>query len=197
MARTASQVGKSNVSCGKAFERQVAKILTDLTGQVFRRRRVEGRDTTTIDRDFTSDVIPASVEPEYSIEVKNGKGFSVAAMFTNRETNKFTCWWHQANYDAKLATEAVGRSIAPMLFFRPTPQSIFVAVPVDHVSRLFGDVELSGIKYCEYEGHEIGMNVVHTKNSKNKNVVKLELRNVFILPVQSFLKMTYPTLLYR
>ena len=92
MTRTASQVGKSNVSCGKAFERQVAKILTEHTGQQFRRRRVEGRDTTTIDRDFTSDVIPASVEPNYSIEVKNGKGFSIAAMFSNPTTNKFSCW---------------------------------------------------------------------------------------------------------
>ena len=59
MSRTASQVGKSNVATAKCHERRVAKLLTEWSGREFRRRRVEGRESDTVLRDLTGDVVPA------------------------------------------------------------------------------------------------------------------------------------------
>ncbi len=56
-----SKIGKSNVRRSKGHERQVAHYLTDWSGQEFRRRRVEGRDVTVIERESTADVIPVKV----------------------------------------------------------------------------------------------------------------------------------------
>ena len=63
-------VGKSNVRRGKTYERRVSNLLTEWSGEEFRRRRVEGRDSNVIDRESTADVIPASKKIIFSIEVK-------------------------------------------------------------------------------------------------------------------------------
>ena len=102
-----SRIGKSNVRRGKSNERVVAKLLRDFTGVDFRRRRVEGRDTTVVERESTADVIPVSGEILFSIEVKCGKCPSMDALLTNPTQNMLTKWWHQATYDARLLTSVL------------------------------------------------------------------------------------------
>ena len=41
------------------------------------------------------------------------------------------------------------------------------------------------------------MNVVHTKNAKNKNIVELLLHDVFTTSLADFLKYSDPKVLYR
>ena len=45
------------------------------------------------------------------------------------KTAKFTQWWHQASYDAKLLGDKLGKARYPMLFFKPHPNWDWVAVP--------------------------------------------------------------------
>ena len=68
-----SRIGKSNVARSKSHERRVAKLLQDWSNVEFRRRRVEGRDSTVIERESTADVIPVKGEILFSIEAKCGE----------------------------------------------------------------------------------------------------------------------------
>jgi hypothetical protein len=126
--RTASEVGKSNVRNGKSHERRMAHLLTEFTGQEFRRRRVTGRDQGTIDRESTSDVISSRGLCAFSIEGKAGKGFSLDALMASPDTSLFTKWWFQATYDANLLTNAIKKPIYPMVMFKPIPAWDWVAV---------------------------------------------------------------------
>ena len=123
-----SKIGKSNNRRSKAQERRVAKLLSDWTGAGFRRRRVEGRDYATIAVDLCADVIPIDGSFLFSVEAKSGRGFRVESLLAYPRTCLFTVWWHQTCYDAQLITQALERKVYPMLFFRPTPQTTWVAV---------------------------------------------------------------------
>ena len=128
-----SRIGKSNVRRGKSNERAVAKLLAEWTGKEFRRRRVEGRDATVVERESTADVIPVKGEILFSIEVKCGECPSIDGLLANPINNKITKWWHQATYDANLLTKVLvdGKDNAkrlkdgkytkyyPLLFFKP------------------------------------------------------------------------------
>lgn len=131
-----SRIGKSNVRRGKSNERAVAKLLKEFTGVEFRRRRVEGRDSTVVERESTADVIPVSGEILFSIEVKCGKCPSMDSLLVDPLQNLITKWWHQATYDAQLLTSVLvtnkqtnrykyvdGRNekvgYFPLLFFKP------------------------------------------------------------------------------
>jgi len=78
-----SKIGKSNVRKGKTYERRVASLLGEFTGVQFRRRRVEGRDLSVVERESTADVIPVTGDIKFSIEAKSGKGFSFDAILGN------------------------------------------------------------------------------------------------------------------
>ena len=69
MAADPSKVGKSNVRKGKTYERRVAGLLTEYTGQEFRRRRVEGRDLSVVERESTASSV---ISENYDI-VKQGQ----------------------------------------------------------------------------------------------------------------------------
>ena len=84
-----SKIGKSNVRKGKTYERRIAGLLTEFTNAEFRRRRVEGRDLSVVERESTADVIPVSREINFSIEAKSGKGFSFDALMGNQKKNTF------------------------------------------------------------------------------------------------------------
>ena len=114
-----SKIGKSNVRKSKTHERRVAHMLTDWTGVEFRRRRVEGRDATVVERESTADVIPVKGTICCSIEAKSGKGFSLDALLTNYKTSLFTTWWHQATFDCQILKNVFGRDYYPLLFFKP------------------------------------------------------------------------------
>lgn len=122
-----SRVGKSNSRRGKSHERHVAHLLSDWSGVEFRRRRVEGRDASTIARESTSDVIAIPHDFKFSIEAKSGKGFSLDALMANPSTALFSTWWFQVCYDAQLMSSAVNAQIFPMLFFKPHPNTDWVA----------------------------------------------------------------------
>jgi hypothetical protein len=123
-----SKVGKSNVRRSKSHERRIAHLLTDWTGVEFRRRRVEGRDVTVVERESTADVIPVRGDIIFSIEAKCGECTSLDGLLKDPTVNKFTKWWHQSVYDAEILTSVLKRKIYPMLFFKPAPAFDWVAL---------------------------------------------------------------------
>lgn len=123
-----SKTGKSNVRRSKSHERTVAAWLAEWSGQEFRRRRVEGRDVTVIERESTADVIPVRGEIHCSIEAKCGEVCTFAALMDNPTGTKFTEWWHQTCYDVSLVTRVFGRPFYPMMFFRPYPNQNWIAI---------------------------------------------------------------------
>lgn len=123
-----SRIGRSNVRRSKSHERRVAHLLQDFTGVEFRRRRVEGRDSTVVERESTADVIPVKGEILFSIEAKCGEAISWDGLLTNPKNNKFTGWWHQTTYDSIILTEVMKRKYYPLLFFKPHPNFDWIAI---------------------------------------------------------------------
>jgi len=126
---TYSKTGKRNVATSKSHERRCKKLLTDWAGVEFRRRRVEGRGHDVAVVEGVADIIPIEGEILFAIESKKGEKFSLDGLFMNPHTAKFTEWWHQVNYDAKLLTDKLGEKRWPLLFFKPHPNWDWVAVP--------------------------------------------------------------------
>ena len=196
--RSHQEIGKSNVRRGKAYERRVAKLLSDWSGCEFRRRRVEGRDRSTLEIDSASDVIPInSPNFPFSIEAKCGTGFSLHAVLTNPVDCLFGRCWFQANYDAILISEIRNRLILPMLFFKPNKLHDWVAFSSRAVALLqpqpnipaqvdlgssivtIDDLWFAHMRINEYSrvGNVSG-NVSHSP--KNKRIVNIKLEPVII-----------------
>lgn len=190
-----SKVGKSNARRGKTLERRVAKLFCEWTGEEFRRRRVEGRDSNVIERESTADVIPVSKTTILSIEVKNAKGFSFDALMANPKITKFTEWWHQATYDSNLLSDHFGSKFYPFLFFKPIPAWDWVAFPIEliiesHFVPRSDDQELNDKRpladiwfpALKFEGFStcgpVTKNIIHSK--KNQVPVSIELPSCYI-----------------
>lgn len=206
-----SKIGKSNVRKSKTHERRVAKLLEEFTGVEFRRRRVEGRDATTIERESTSDVISVKGTPKFTIEAKSGKGFSLDGLLANPKTNIFTEWWHQANYDAHLLTshfkDTTKYQFYPLVFFKYNVNSDWIAMPVDVIALQviqkrktslnplgIGDLELPHLMYNGYtQVNPIGLNVVRTKNKNNYRIIDLDLPNVVFCRWKHFIEAIDPS----
>jgi hypothetical protein len=198
MSRTASQVGKSNVATAKCHERRVAKLLTEWSGREFRRRRVEGRESDTVLRDLTGDVVPADTKNRcrFNIEAKKGKGFSLTSILSGYSTCKFSEWLHQSTYDANLASKALGLDIKPMVFFKPNPNLDWVAFDWAAMEYLrFKDDIYKGKAspwfphlFFDYYANcgPISFNISHTKNRKNRVIVPLQLAPCFICSWNDF-----------
>lgn len=123
-----SKIGARNSRKGKRYERRVAQLISEWTGQVFRRRRVEGRDASVVMRESTSDVIPADGEIIFSVEAKSGAGFSLDSVMANPLTGLFSKWWAQANWDAQILTEITKLRRYPIVFLKPNVNTDWVAV---------------------------------------------------------------------
>ena len=123
-----SKIGKSNSRRGKSHERRVAHLLSDWSGVEFRRRRVEGRESTVVERESTADVIPVKGSIIFSIEAKCGECTSFDGLLANPAANKFTTWWHQCVYDTTILNKVFNRDFYPMLFFKPQANFDWVAV---------------------------------------------------------------------
>ncbi len=151
-------------------------MLTEWTGRDFRRRRVEGRDSTVLDRDSTADVIPASGDIYFSIEAKCGVPSSFDGLLANPRDNVITKWWHQCCYDAHLLKGTVQHSVYPMLFFKPGKTQDWVAIsqlaferkllrPVTFVNH--GEVWFPHFVFDIYRNlGAVTHDVSHTKNKK-------------------------------
>lgn len=182
-----SRIGRSNSRRGKTLERRVAKLITEWTGETFRRRRVEGRDITTIERDSTADVVCANPHKKIllSIEVKNAQRFSFDALLANAQTAKFTSWWHQATLDAQILTNINDYRIYPMLFFKPNRSWDWIAIPTELIDdRLLKPKNQSAPKTCwfpslKYCGYSLCGTISKT-NSKNAEPVELQLPDCYI-----------------
>lgn len=183
MSSDASRIAKSNVNRSKSHERLIALWLTEWTGIQFRRRRVTGRDTNTRMLEMTADVIPLEGNFIFSVEAKCGKGFSLDALMGEPHKCLFTAWWHQTCYDASLATQDMGRTIYPMLFFRPGNNQNWVAVS----SKIMDIVKHDYFPNISYNGYsnigEVAGDVSHTKNKK---IVKLNLDDVVMARWKDF-----------
>lgn len=204
LARKAQQskTGKSNVRRSKSHERTIAKFLTVWSGQEFRRRRVEGRDVTVIERESTADVIPVKGDVHFSIEAKCGAVQSFGALMENPRGTKFTEWWHQANYDCKLVAKVFDRAFYPMMFFRPYPNQNWVAVSErafrdnvlkDRQGAALWPVNFPHLRFDEYERMgDISFNVVRTSNKQNYRFEPLHLHGVVMCRWQDFAKHVDP-----
>lgn len=212
--RTASQVGKSNVATAKTHERRVAKLFSEWSGHEFRRRRVEGRDVSTMIRDATGDVVPVARRSRFNIEAKKGKGFSLDAILNvdTIATNIFTAWWHQSNYDANLYSKTIGSDVLPFLIFKPHPSWDWVAFPQrslefleppeaykkDSRQHVLADVGESKLWFPAFAidayAHcgQISCNVKHTHNNKNKEFVPLSLEPCYIARWHTFAENVNP-----
>ena len=169
--RTASEISSSNVSRSKSHERLVAKWLTEWSKVQFRRRRVTGRDTSTKVLELTGDVISLERQFIYSVECKCGKSYSFEALLESPKTAKFTQWWHQANYDANLASEVTKHKIYPMLFFRPKNGLNWVAFSANSLSIMNANKRLPyEFNFVIYNNYlhigPVSGNISHTKNKK-------------------------------
>lgn len=198
-----SKTGKSNVRRGKTHERRIAKLLQEYTGVEFRRRRVEGRDSTVIERESTSDVIPVRGICKFSLEAKCGAGFSIDALCANPSTNMFTQWWHQVAYDAKLVTQVFENKsnyiFYPMLFFKPHKNWDWVAVPTEVIDKniIITKSHLQCLKYDGYKtANPISMNVIRTKNKNNYKMVELDLPAVTFCRWKDFIEAIDPTSMF-
>lgn len=197
-----SKIGSSNVRKSKVHERRVAKLLQDFTGIEFRRRRVEGRDATTIERESTSDVISVRGTPKFSIEAKSGQKFSMDALLASPKTCIFTEWWHQACYDAKLLSDHFESSTKhrfyPFIFFKPHKNFDWVAFPIDVLAlETIVIKEGRSLPHYTFKGYNavnpVGLNVIRTKNKKNYKIVDLELPNVVFCRWKDFAEAIDPT----
>ena len=176
-----SKICKSNVSRGKTLERRVAKLFTEWTGETFRRRRVEGRDQTTIERDSPADIISVSKNIIFSIEVKNAKGFSIDSLLANPKICKLTAWWHQATYDANIMTKILDYNMYPFLFFKPIPSWDWVMFPT-------GIIAYNWFPTLEFDYSKVGtINMDVSQSKKNSKMVELILPNAIICRWQDFI----------
>ncbi len=206
-----SKTGKSNVRRSKSHERTIAKFLTTWSGQEFRRRRVEGRDVTVIERESTADVIPVKGDIHCSIEAKCGSVQTFAALMNNPKGTKFTEWWHQACYDVTLVSKVFNRQFYPMMFFRPYPNQNWVAIsdklfsqgilkPHEHLTpdlrventggKMTLSVPLVWFPHFHFDAYdrlgEVSFNVVRTNNPKNYKFVPLVLDSMVLCRWQDF-----------
>lgn len=183
--RSASAIGKSNVRKGKTLERRIAHLLTEFTGQEFRRRRVTGRDQGTIDRESTSDVISSRGLCAFSIEAKAGKGFSLDALMANPSTALFTKWWFQATYDANLLSAAINKQIYPLLMFKPITAWDWIAISKKgFTEQLAHKGPFPVLLFEGYQNQTYSMSVSHS--DRTKQIIDQTLDDVVICRWKSF-----------
>lgn len=200
-----SRIGKSNVRRAKGHERTVAKFLTEWAGHEFRRRRVEGRDVTVIERESTADVIPVKGEVHCSIEAKCGEVCTFGALMDNPKGTKFTEWWHQACYDCVLVSGVLKRRFYPMMFFRPYINQNWIAISQNlftnrilaprselPIYKAWLDDGISHVWFPHFlfdaykHIGEISFNVVRTKKKANYRYVPLYLDPMVICRWKDF-----------
>ncbi len=200
-----SRIGRSNVRRSKNHERRVAHLLTDWSGIEFRRRRVEGRDSTVIERESTADVIPVKGEILFSIEAKCGECTSLDGLLANPKSNKFTMWWHQCVYDAMLLSGTFNRKFYPLLFFKPHPNFDWVAIDqavfAQELLRPRG-VDLPLIKiwmpHIAFDAYNlIGPVTANISHSKKNLVMKaLDLPSLYMIRWKDFAEAIDPTSIF-
>lgn len=199
-----SRIGKSNVRRSKSHERRVAKLLQEYTGVEFRRRRVEGRDSTVVERESTADVIPVKGQILFSIEAKCGEATNWDGLLANPAANKLTKWWHQTTYDAMILTEVMKSKYYPLLFFKPNPSFDWIAID----KNVFRDGKLININgntlsapdfpCLEFNAYEsMGPITQDTSHSKKHPVMKaLELPALYLMRWKDFAKNISPSSIF-
>ncbi len=190
MAADFSKIGKSNSRKGKTYERRVAKLLTDWSGTTFRRRRVEGRDSTVIDRESTSDVISVGKMSRFSIEAKSRAGFSLDALMASPVSCVFTSWWLQTCYDTQLLMEHFKQDFYPLLFFKPHSNFDWVAISQKPFKlqllkpksgKEVDDIWFASLKFDAYDLLEpIQYNVIQTKKKENFKYVSIAPQSFYM-----------------
>lgn len=194
-----SRIGKSNVRKGKTLERRVARLFTDYTGTEFRRRRVEGRDSTTIERESTADVIPVRGDCIFSIEVKSGQFGSIDALLSNPTNTMLTKWWHQACYDANLMTATFSKPYFPFMFFKFNRNSDWVALGIRAIEHLkFSNAAVPFFDFTHFMHiGPVTHNISHTDNKKNEVKVSIELDGIRFLRWEDFIRAVDPKSIFR
>jgi hypothetical protein len=113
-----SAIGRSSKNKGKTGERRLAKLLTEFTGEGFRKIPGSGGynktgGVTVAEHKFCGDVICDSANFAFCMEAKNRPSdFNLAAITTSPESAQFTSWWYQVNAEAKHV------NLLPLLYFK-------------------------------------------------------------------------------
>lgn len=178
-----SRIGKSNVARGKSHERNVANYLTEWSNYKFVRRKVEGTNESVTRRNSAADVICASHQFKFSVEVKCGAGFSYEALLTNPGGNKFSNWWAQCVHDAGITSTAFSQEIHPMLFFKPTPSTNWVAITKESLNCLNVVNELQFLEY-KYPKTEYSFDVSHSP--KHAVMASFVFKDIIMMPRKQF-----------
>lgn len=212
-AEEMSRIGRSNVRRSKSHERRVAHLLTDWSGIEFRRRRVEGRDSTVIERESTADVIPVKGDILFSIEAKCGECTSLDGLLANPIPNKFTTWWHQCVYDAQLLSQTFNRAFYPLLFFKPHPNFDWIAIDqAVFTSNILTPTEIAKPSYAlardhnmfiwmphlAYDGYNLVGPITHNVSHSKKNPVMkaLTLPSLYMIRWKDFAHSVDPTSIF-
>lgn len=193
-----SKIGKSNVRKGKTLERRVANLFTGYTGQEFRRRRVEGREASVVERESTADVIPVRGDILFSIEVKSGQFGTFDALLSNPANTMITKWWHQACYDAQLMTEIFKKDYFPFLFFKFNRNADWVAISHRALQflRFTKSVPVFDFDYFTRCG-PVTHNISHTDRKANEVQVSLELDGIRFMRWTDFTSAVDPKSIFR
>lgn len=116
-----SAIGKKSKDKGKAYERTIAKALTDFTGVNFRKVPGSGgmdkQGLVVAGHIFCGDVMSDRADFRFSVEAKNRKNFLFSQVLKDPRTAPMTGWWYQCVRDAQRYKKE------PMLFFKPKPGS--------------------------------------------------------------------------
>lgn len=163
------KIGARNSRKGKRNERRVANLLTEWAGQDFRRRRVEGRETSVVLRESTSDIIMSGGEIIFSVEAKAVKGFSMDALLTSPMTNLFTGWWAQTNWDARVLTEITKIKRYPFLIFKPAAAFTWLAISL----HAFEDKVLK--PSAEFNGQEVWFPHLRFEHYRNSGPIEYNI----------------------
>lgn len=208
MTADRSAIGKSNSRKGKTYERTVSKMLSEWSGVKFRRRRVEGRDSTTILVNSVADVVPADGVFVFSVEAKNQAKFSMDALMANPSSCAFGSWWLQACYDAQLRYNMTKCLTYPMLIFKPDPSHHWVAFSSKSINllqpsdktrqiweRIFGPTNRLWFPHLMFDHYDhmppIKGNISHSP--KHKVEVSIQLDPVVLCRWQTFAENISPS----
>lgn len=113
-----SKIGKSNRQRGGAYERKIAKLLTDGFGVKFKRSPRSGAllREGAFNGVFLGGDLACEKDFRFSIECKNCKDSNIEAILKNPTTASLIKYWCQCIYDSK-ASSTDNKTKLPLLFF--------------------------------------------------------------------------------
>jgi len=194
-----SKIGKSNRQRGGAYERKMAKMLTDGFGIKFKRSPRSGAllREGAFNGVFLGGDLACERDFRFSIECKNCKDSNLEAVLKNRETASLVKYWCQCIYDAE-ASSTKKKTKLPLLFFNmKSVKKDFACVCHDgwtHMGKAVKADGSGGDSLClpptEYPFHMFIPSIKGPVKIKmdNKIVEMVDIPPMFIMLAEDFIK---------